>query len=254
MARLHELLAASGTLSGQADKTRADLISTFNSKKHHFGEKKVEFVPDSADEKNEVREQSSIQTTVHDEIEWICGKMAKAINVDHHIDVANTSAKADVVLEDGTVLLKDVPSTSLLQIGHTLDAVHSLIEAIPTLDPTKGFTPDPIRKGVFAARPVEKISTKKIKKVITLAPATDKHPAQVQVYDADDRVGVIHEQEWSSMITPALKSDLLDRCEVLQQAVKKARARANDTEVDTSSKIGNVMLSHIFDPLLNPGS
>jgi hypothetical protein len=45
MAKLHELLAVSGNLKGQADTTRKDLKNTFEKKRHLFEEEVVTFVP-----------------------------------------------------------------------------------------------------------------------------------------------------------------------------------------------------------------
>jgi hypothetical protein len=56
--------------------------------------------------------------------------------------------------------------------------------------------------------------------------------------------------EWSSLITPALKADLLERSEALFRAITQARSRANDIEVDAKShKIGKVLLGYVFTPL-----
>jgi len=42
---------------------------------------------------------------------------------------------------------------------------------------------------------------------------------------------VIQEQEWSGMLTPARKAELLDRCEALRRALKTALQRSNTVEV-----------------------
>jgi hypothetical protein len=54
------------------------------------------------------------------------------------------------------------------------------VRSIPTLDPAKGFTHDSAKGAhVFKAREVTKTRTQKVQEPLTLAPATDKHPAQV---------------------------------------------------------------------------
>ena len=86
----------------------------------------------------------SIQTTVQKELGWIKGHMAKALDASFQVAEANTKARADVVLEDdaGTVLLKDVPATALLELEKRAVEIQQLVASIPTLDPAKGFTPD----------------------------------------------------------------------------------------------------------------
>jgi hypothetical protein len=115
------------------------------------------------------------------------------------------------------------------------------------LDPAKGFEPAPDKgDDVYQSRIVEKTRTEMRKKTITLAAATEKHPAQVQLYDAQDPIGTIREQEFSAMLTVQEKGKLLERIEILIRGVKKARARANEVEVDTSRKIGDTILTDVF--------
>jgi len=251
MAKLHELLAVDANLKGQAQKCRTELQSTLEKKRHLFAEKLVTFTPLAEGAPAETREQSDIQTTVKKEVAWLTNILVKAIDASFAIDIANTSAKADIVLEGGDVLAKDVPATALLQLEKRVKEFSEFIHTIPTLDPAKGFEEDSSREpGIYKAREVLKSSTQKVQEPLTLAPATDKHPAQVQLVTKDVKVGTIQELEWSSLITPALKAELLERSEALFRAVTQARSRANDTDIDTkSNKIGKMLLEYVFSPL-----
>lgn len=251
MAKLHELLAVESNLSTQANKTRGELIETFHKKRHLFEEKLTTFTPNTEGAVPVKEAQSDIQSTVGKEISWVSGVLAKALDVSHQVDVANTLAKADVVTEDGDTVLKDVPATSLLQLEKRIKEVQDLVSAIPTLDPAKGFRSDEQKeKGIYQARAITKARTKKVPQVLELAPATKEHPRQTQVYMEDVAIGTIQEQEWSAMLTPAIKSDLLGRCDVLLRAVRKARAKANEVEVEVAgNKIGKKLLDFIFQPL-----
>jgi hypothetical protein len=251
MAKLHELLAVESNLSAQANKTRGELIETFHKKRHLFEEKMTTFTPNAEGAQSVKEAQSDIQSTVSKEIIWVCGVMAKALDVSHQVDVANTKATADVVDEEGKTILAAVPATSLLQLEKRIKETQDLVAAIPTLDPAKGFKQDDQRdKGVYQARPVTKNRTKKVPQVLELAPATKEHPRQTQVYTEDVPIGTIQEQEWSALLTPAMKSDLLDRCDILLRAVRKARAKANEVEVEVAGhKIGKKLLDYIFQPL-----
>src|SRR3954468_11286152 len=249
MPKMHELLAVSEDLKGQATKTRSDLISTFSTKSHHFRKKVVTFRSNQPGVEASTESQSDIQTTLKKELDWVVGFVSKAVDSGYQIDIGNTTAKADLVVDGLTI--KDIPATSLLQLEKHLVQVRELAQAIPTLDPAQGFQLDPDSgKGIWKARDVVKERTKKDKKVLTLAPATDKHPAQVQVYDVDAPTGTLLEQEWSSLTTPATKSEVLSRCDTLLQAVKKARSRANSIELDvTANQIGKKLLDYVFQPL-----
>jgi len=248
MAKLHELCAVQSKLRTQSEATRNELKNTFEKKRTHFSEVIVTFksIKENVADKEESR--LGVQTTVHRELDWISEKIAKAIDASHQIDTANLKAKADVVLEGGLTLLKDIPATSLLQLEKRLEEVQDLVQAIPTLDPTKGFSPDPDRGAdYFKARDVVKDRTEKVFKVLELAKATEKHQAVTEKYTVDEKIGDIVQQEWSSLITIDEKGKMLDRVEELIRAVKKARSRANDEDMDVrENKIGMTLLNYVF--------
>lgn len=248
MSKLHELLAVESNLRNQAEACRADLMNTFDKKRTHFSEIRVTTTPLTGDGNAETEVKHTIQSTVDKELDWISEKLAKAINVAQQIDEANTSARADVVLDDGTVLIQSVPATSLLQLEKRIVEIHQFIMSIPTLDPTKGFEPDAASgEGIFKALDVKKAKTeKKFDYVVMVAP-TDKHPAQVKELMVDKPVATMVQQEWSSLITVARKGDMVDRVEGLLRAVKQARSRANDMTIATAkTSIGETILNYVF--------
>lgn len=242
----HELLAITNTLKGQKNKVIADQRALFEKKAHHFQEKKTLVTPLAEGEPQSIEAVSDLQTTVPKELAWAAEHIAKAWDASMGVEVANSIAKADIVLEDGTVLAKSIPATALLELEKFIVEVQNLAQVIPTLDPTRGFTLDSSRPDVYVAREVVKTRTRKGKRVITLAPATDKHPAQTQLVEEDLPVATLREQEWSSMITPGRKAEILSKVDELLRAVKRARSRANDTEVPTYDKISTRLLSFVF--------
>ena len=250
--KLHELLAVQGNTSGQASKTRGELKNTFEKKRHLFEGRRKSFTPFGEDDGlTAIEEVQEIQSTVASEIQWVSGYLAKAVDVAYQVDLANTGARADVLLENGSILVKNIPATTLLQLEKRIVEWKELIEAIPTLDPAKGFVADPEHGvGHYKAREVKKMRTKKIKDVLTLAPATDKHPAQAVMIDVDKDTGTILEQEWSAMLTPAKKAELLDRVEGIFRAVSSARSKANEHAIEVKdNKIGVELLKYVFEPL-----
>lgn len=253
-ARLYELLAVEKNLEGQAHKTRTELIKTFTDKRHLFAEKLVTFTANSENSTAQPEEQSSIQTTVREEIKWLTPILAKSLDASYQIDLANTLAKADIETEDGTTLLHNVPATSLLRMEHRFQEIHDLIAAIPTLDPAKGFATDTQRgSGIYKARDVKKFRTKKEFKPVVMVPPTKEHPAQVEKLYEDVPVGELLTQEWSALITPDTKAKLLNQCDQLSRAIKRALARANGQEVDVRNhKVAEKLLEYVFSPLHAP--
>lgn len=251
--KVHELLAVQGSLAGQASKVRSDLATTFEKKSHLFKAHKKSFTSSEENAPTIVEEQLDIQSTVRDEIEWVSKPLAKAVDAGYQIDLANTAAKADIKTEDGDILAKDIPATTLLWLEKRIAEWKELIAAIPTLDPAKGFQPDPEHgHGHYKARDVVKQRKVKTKKLYVKYQATKEHPAQTELVDEDVPIGSILEQEWSGLITPAKKADLLDRVETLYRAVTKARSKANDHSIDTeANKLGKELLDFVFKPLQN---
>lgn len=245
--KLHELLAVETNLENQANKTRTELVGTFEKKRHLFEEKRVTFTPSGEGGLTVTESQSDIQSTIGKELDWVQTFITKSLDASYQVAEANTNARADIILEDDTVLATNVPATALLELEKRMVEIQALITAVPTLDPAKGFTVDVEKgKGYFKAREVRKNRTMKTKKVFIKYEATKEHPAQTELLDQDVVIGTVQEQEWSGLITPAEKAELINRVEVVARAVRRARARANDTPVDTSKKIASKLLGYIF--------
>ena len=249
MAKLHELIPVNNALEGQVDKCSTDLADTFAKKHHHFTEKLVTVTSmEEAGAPSTTEEQLALQSTVQKELTWIRPFWVKAIDSAHQINIGNTQAKANIVLEDGTTLGDHIPATTLLELDKTLTKFKNLLAAIPTLDPSKGFKPDGSREpGVSVARDITRVRTAKRQKALVLYPATEQHPAQTQLITEDVPVARVTTQEWSGMITPAEKAEKLERCENLMRAVKAARSRANEVEVDVNAnRIAGKLLDYVL--------
>lgn len=248
MPKLHELLAVHSNLETQCTQTMGQLQDTFTKKHTHFGEKLKVFHSNEPDVAPVTEEQSALQTTVDAELSWISKFIIQAIDVSHQIDAANTQAEASIELEDGTIVAPHVPATTLLELEKRLVEIQKLFQTIPTLDPVKAFELDPTfrMKGVHKSREVVKARTAKKQRPLVLYEATKEHAAQVQLISDDVPVGTTRETEWSGMITPAEKSGLLGRVDTMIRAVKQARARANNIEVDSSKKIGRNIMAFLL--------
>ena len=81
--------------------------------------------------------------------------------------------------------------------------------------------------------------------MLELSPATDKHPAQVQLVSEDVLAGYWNEKKFSGAVPASYKAELINRVETLIQAVKFAREKANDTEV-TDLKVGDAVFGYLF--------
>lgn len=158
-------------------------------------------------------------------------------------DAANTIAKADIVV-DGNTIAKDVPVTNLLFLEKQLIDVRTLVAKLPTLDPAETWAFDPAQD-CYASEPSETHRSKKVKRTLTLAAATDKHPAQVQVFDEDVVEGNWRTIKYSSALPAKRRNEILERVDNLLKAVKFAREEANAVDVK-DRKIGASVFSYLF--------
>ena len=87
--------------------------------------------------------------------------------------------------------------------------------------------------------------TKKVPRNHVKAEATEKHPAQVEVYYEDIPVGYWTTVKFSGALPAKRVSTLLERVEKLQQAVKFAREEANNAEA-VDKHVGDRVFGYLF--------
>lgn len=198
------------------------------------------------DEEGEVLPPES--TRVQVKAEEVVGETARILanlfDVTATKDWANCEAKADVVIGE-RVLLKDVPVSYLLFLEKQLTDLNTFIRKLPVLDASELRTFDP-SADAYATEPVQTVRTRKIPRNHVKAEATDKHPAQVEVYYEDVTVGYWRTLKFSGALPAQRVNELQNRIQKLQQAVKFAREEANGYEV-TEQKVGEKILSYLFE-------
>jgi hypothetical protein len=145
-------------------------------------------------------------------------------------DAGNQQAAADVVVDD-VVVLKAVPVTTLLYLDKHVNDLYTFVEKLPTPDPGQVWTRDP-NAGVLRTAPKESVRTNKEPTVIVKYDATDKHPAQTELFTKDVPVGTWTQTLFSGALPADTKAQWLDRIGKLQAAIKTAREEANSRKVD----------------------
>jgi hypothetical protein len=158
-------------------------------------------------------------------------------------DVGNTEAKADIVV-DGKTIASGVPVTYLLFLEKKMADLHTFVSKLPTLDPatTWNYSAD---ADSYASDKTWRYHTQKIPKTLKLAEATDKHPAQVQVFTEDVNVGKWETINFSGAIPAKDQHQMLVRVKALLEAIKKAREEANSIEVK-AVKVAGPILDFVF--------
>ena len=249
MAVLHELLAVENGLAETANRITKEVTKTLGTKQAIFtGMTKEHTVFADADQHLvQATEHKEIQSTVDEQINFLNGNLAQYWDVTLQKEEANQRAKADIVI-DGETLATDVPSIVLLGLESKLTSLLAVYNAIPTLDAATAWERDEnyAKPNVFRTKYAEErqqsITTTGF---VTASEATEFHPAQVIKQDSIDVVGKFLVTNFSAAITSHDKAKRIAKLTTLIRAVKKARQRANNTEVTTDLAIGSDLLNYI---------
>jgi hypothetical protein len=192
-------------------------------------------------------EHKELVTTVGDKLKYVFEHVTRYLDVVLQKEATNQTAKADLVLSDGTVLAENVPATFLLGLETKIKQWREMAMEIPTLAPGIAWKKDESKgKGVYVAEHV--LETRRTKKMVQhkiLVEATKEHPAQVEKWNEDVAIGKFITQAWCSMWSPAEKSAFLSKIDELGRAVKQARQRANCAEV-VQVKIGKTIAKYLL--------
>ena len=188
-------------------------------------------------------EHKKLQHRVEDLLSYAQDAMRDILDLPYSIDVANTTASADLVA-DGEVLAKAVPVTTLMYLEKRVIELRTFVGTLPVLpiDDDWHWSDD---RNCYSSQPVETNRTKKVPRNHVLAEATDKHPAQVQVYNEDVKVGTWKVVKFSGAIPAKEREDMLKRCELLLDAVRTAREQANGNEAK-HLKIADALTGFVF--------
>jgi hypothetical protein len=188
-------------------------------------------------------ESTRVQFTAQQAINVVAEALGRLFDVAATRDWANCAARADIVV-DGNVLIPKVPVTHLLFLEKQLVDLRTFVEKLPVLDPAETWSLD-AASAAWRTDPVQTVKTKKIPRNHVKAEATERHPAQVEIYYEDVPVGYWTTVKFSGALPQTRVIELLRRVDALSVAVKHAREEANATPV-TDQHVGEVVFGYLF--------
>lgn len=246
--KLHEVLAVLADLEGTQKKIHDETIKTFSSKQGHFqaAHRTLSMFDDARKPEEAGAEQrSELVTTVADKLDYMSESHIRYWDALLQQEATNQIAKADLEV-NGKIIAQDLPATFLLAMEKRLKNLRGIYAAIPTLDPGVEWVEDTSAgKNIFkTAYPERTQKQEKAMKHQVLVEPTEHHPAQIEKWAENVVVGTYSITRQSSMITPAQKSEYLERIDNLIHEVKKARQRANSTEI-VKKNIGKDIFEYI---------
>lgn len=249
--QLHEIIAVEPDLKGLASKIIDETKNTFTKKTEHFwGQTRTLNYLDEEREQENTSEIKPIVETVPKKLKYASQKIERYFDLLATKDKTNSKATADMTV-DGEVLFENMPGTFYLTLESKLKELRTMYENIPTLDPGIDWVDSPSDgKDVYVVRePI--ISFRSEKQLVTkvVVQPTEHHPAQYEKWTEDKTVARIETTKKSAMLSSADKSTLLANIDTLLQAAKKARQRANSTEVE-KVKVGKKIFEFIHKDVL----
>lgn len=188
-------------------------------------------------------ESTLVQVKVPAVLDEVAKHLTRLFDVVLTKDTANTIARADVVV-GGRTLIADVPVPYLLFLEKQLNDLHTVVKSLPVLDPAETWEYD-ANVAVYRTGVIQTNKTKKVPRNHVKAAATDKHPAQVEMYYEDVSVGTWDTVKFSGAIPAGRRNQLVERVLALQDAVKFAREQANGVEI-TNREVGELVFSYLL--------
>lgn len=248
-AKLHEVLAVEDSNKKAANKLIDESMRTLNKDSLFSGQvRKLEMFREE-DKNSETTDYQELTTTVDENLDYLVKPVAAYWNTVGTKDATNQQAKAALIVE-GKVLGENLPATFLLGLESKLAKLREVYMAIPTLEPGINWVHDDTdREGVFKTEH-DTIQMKSVKDFDfrTVAAATVEHPAQVAKVERTLDIGRYVTSKYSGKMTPLEKANRLERIDTLLKAVKVARMRANNIDVE-QVKIGEDLLKYINEGL-----
>jgi hypothetical protein len=242
MTKLHQVIAIEKGNKQQAYKDITAVYQTFQKPKLFNGFVK-KYEPTDEEGLRLPDDRQRVQFQAEALLANVAETMTSMIDLAAQKDWANTVASADVVV-DGETLIKDAPATLLLFLEKQLSDLKDEVEKLPELDPAHDWERDE-NTGVWKSKPVKSHRTNKVQRPIVLYEATKEHAAQTQLITEDQIVGHWTTVRLSGAIQSPRKEKLRKRVRKLMDAVKMARAKANECEAEKKD-----VAKPIFDYLL----
>lgn len=242
MTKLNQIIAVT---SGKKTKCTAALTEVYKKlqKDDLFNGLSRKYHPVDDDGETLPSEKKNVQYGAGDAIEEGKKALTELLDVVYTQDSANCEAKADIKVGD-KVIAEGVPVTHLLFLEKQLTDLKTFISKLPTLDPSEKWTLDP-NANAYVTEPSRTNRSKKVMKNHVKAVATDKFPAQVDVFTEDVKVGEWETIKFSTALPAKERLAYTEKVETLIEAVKLAREQANSIDVK-DKKIARNLLDYVF--------
>lgn len=243
MPKLNQINAVVTARKGDAEKQITELYKLIQKEQLFAGRERTYRPLDEVNGQKLPPESQRVQQRADDLVRQAREKWTELWNLVLTQDTGNQQAKADIVV-DGKAVLANVPITTLLFLDKQVNDLETFVSKLPTPDPAEEWSHDP-NTGLLRSRATESLRTSKEPTVIVKYEATEKHPAQTELFTKDVAVGTWTQILYSGCIPTDRKNAILIRVRKLQDAIKVAKEQANLLEVERQ-KAAEAILGFVF--------
>lgn len=212
---------------------KPDLFNGFDKKYRKLHEDGTDYPP----------EQKKVQYLAQDVLAQAIVLWTEGFDVSASKDWANRQAVAHVEI-DGVMIIQDAPVTFLLYLEKQLLDIRKFVESLQVLDSSDEWKRDDT-SGMFKTATVSTHRTAKVQRALVLHPPTEQHPAQTMLVTEDVLVGYWDTVKQTGAMPLSAKKMLLSKIEILSNAVKIAREKANGIDAKMI-KVGEDIFKYLL--------
>lgn len=243
MTELHQVLAVEKGTRARVYRDVTDFHHQLNSTNSKLSGITRTYQPKDEEGDRLPPESTLLQLRTTEVLERLRASLTELFDITLTKDTANQEAKAHIIV-DNDVLATDVPVSYLLFLEKQLTDLTTIINKLPVLDPAERWEYDDVADAYTTSSQTTR--TKKVLRNHVKAPATDKHPAQVEVFGEDTVVGYWTTTKFSGALPQLEVNAMKAKVIKLSNAVKRAREDANGTLAD-DKRIGAAIFGYLFD-------
>lgn len=242
MTQLHQVLAAEKTIKDVTHRVVTAAYQSIQKPAMLVGQTR-NYRPMHDDGVQLPPEVTRVQLKATDVIDEVARAMTSLLDVVLTHETANQQASADVEV-DGMVLVSKAPVSYLLFLEKQLTDLQTFITKLPVLDPAEDWEWD-LNTSSYRTAVTSNLRREKRPVVLVKYQATDKHPAQTEIYNEDVAVGYWDTIKESGALPQTAVNQMWQRVTTLLQATRVARQKANSIET-TSLVAGRRVLNYVF--------
>jgi hypothetical protein len=242
MPKLNQVIAVVSSKKSQAQRDLTDVYQKMQKPAMFSGISRT-YTPSDEDGELLPPESTRVQYTVDNAVTEVKQALRDMFDTVATQDRANCEAFADVLI-GGNVVIGNVPVTTLLFLEKQVADLSTFVNKIPVLDPAEEWSFSE-NHNCYRSEPYFTNRTKKVPRANVLYEATDKHPAQVESYTEDVKAGEWKTVKFSGCMPATEREQIKQRIRDLQEALKFARERANQSEAENVA-IGDKVLDFVF--------